>query len=814
MTDPLPIDEVLPQVVECVRVQGQVVLQAPPGAGKTTRVPLALLPVTEGRILMLEPRRLAARAAAERMAEQLGEAAGQTVGYRMRGAQKTSASTRIEVVTEGILTAMIQSDPELSDVGAVIFDEFHERSLNADLGLALCLEIKAALRPELALVVMSATLDAEGVAELMGDAPVVTSEGRAFPVVTHHAPRPVDRKRGLATSVAQQVEEALAQEPGSALVFLPGVGEIRAVERALSVPGDVDVQPLYAGLPFAAQRAAIAPAKPGRRKVVLATSIAETSLTIEGIRIVIDAGLSRMSQFDPGSGMAKLVTRPVSRAAADQRRGRAGRVEPGVCFRMWTEGEERALPAFTSPEIATTDLSPLALEMARWGAVELPLLTPPPTGAFAAAQDLLKMLGALDAQGRITAHGQKIAAIPAHPRLAHMLLQTPGSAPVAALVQGRDVLRGAGGSDLVLRVRGLADPKLFRREYAGAVDEAALSEALAEAKRLAKFGSSGALNVAEALARAYPDRVAARRPGAQPRYLMAGGKGAFLPSDDPLAGQPFLAIADLDGDATEAKIRRAAPLSESEVRALFTTEITETEVCRWSKRNRRVEARRQERLGALVLSDQLWRDAPDDAIAKAAAEGVRELGLAALGWSKAARRLQARVMFLQPQAEALPDFSDTGLFETLDDWLVPYLGKVRSAEDLRAFDPLPALQARLDWAAQQFLDQHAPAQFKAPTGRQVPVFYGADGPEIEIRLQELFGLTTHPTLGPARMPLRITLLSPAGRPLQTTSDLPGFWQSSYLDVRKDMRGRYPKHPWPEDPTTAQPTVRTKPRSGQ
>ncbi|MBB5514582.1 ATP-dependent helicase HrpB [Rubricella aquisinus] len=811
----LPIEEALPGLLAALAQAGQAVLQAPPGAGKTTRVPLALLEEGRitGRILMLEPRRIATRAAAERMADTLGEPVGARVGYRMRGEAKTSPETRIEVVTEGILTRMIQSSPDLEGIGCVVFDEFHERSIHADLGLALCLEIREALRPDLHLLVMSATLDAEPVAQLMGDAPLITSAGRAFPVTLHHAEQPPRRDwRGFAPDVAETIHRALAHNAGSALVFLPGAGEIRAVARALGpLPENTMLCPLYGGLPFKEQRRAIRPAPTGQRKVVLATSIAETSLTIEDVRIVIDAGLARRARYDPGSGMSRLVTERVTKAEATQRQGRAGRVAAGTCYRMWTKGEEGALAAFPPPEIAAADLAPLALDLALWGADTLPFLTPPPEGTLAEARGLLQRLGALDTSGQITAHGRAMAKLPTHPRLAHMLLAAPSrqTAQIAALLSGRDILRGADQADMGLRLKVLAG------QDRGAADPSALSDAQAEAARLARLipkGGDGAQSAGAILSLAYPDRIGLRRAGDAPRFLLSGGKGAALRNEDALAGQRMLVAADLDGDQTEARIRMALPVSESEIRALHADRLREVRICEWSRRHRRVEARERLMLDALVLEDRRWPNAPEDAIAMAAAEGVGHLGLSALGWSKAALRLRGRVMWLRQRgSEEMPDLSDAALAADLD-WLMPYLGRCRDADALYRLDPLPALEALLDWPARQMLDTLAPTHFTAPTGSRVAIDYdGEGGPALAIRLQEMFGLSAHPTIGPDHVPLRIDLLSPAGRPVQMTSDLPGFWASSYADVRRDMRGRYPRHPWPEDPLTADPTRRAKPR---
>ncbi len=796
----LPIDPVLPDLVAALRSHGRAVLQAPPGAGKTTRVPLAMLDagVTLGRIIMLEPRRLATRAAAERLAEGLGEAPGQTVGYRMRGDSKPG--TRIEVVTEGILTRMIQSDPDLTGIGAIIFDEFHERSLNADLGLALAWEIRAVLRPDLLILVMSATLDADPVAAMLDDAPVITSEGRSFPVTTHHLDRALPKGTRLEVATADLVAEAVARTTGGVLVFLPGEGEIRRTATALQgrLPADCQIRPLYGAMPFKDQRAAIAPVLSGR-KIVLSTSIAETSLTIEDIRVVVDAGRARRARFDPGSGMSRLVTERVSRAEATQRAGRAGRVAPGDAYCLWTKGEQGALPAFAPAEIEVADLANLALEMAVWGSDDLAFLTPPPPGALAEARALLQGLGALDRDMRITGHGRALAALPLHPRLGHML-QIAGAqaAPLAALLAGRDPLQGA-PADLGLRIAALKG----RYDGPGQSHHAALAQIKAEIPRLSKgLPKRPPMPLAQQLALAYPDRVGLRRKGDAPRYVLSGGKGAFLADDDPLAGQRLIIASDLDGDTREARIRQALPISEKDLRAVFGDQIAWIDLCAWSRRDAQVLTRKQERFGALVLDDRVWPDAPDEAVARAMLDGVRQLGLRP---SPAADRFRARVALV----DGLPAMDDATLMDTLEDWLLPLLHGVRNAADWKRFDILPALRAMLDWDQMQRLDKVAPAHFETPLGRRIPIDYEGEAPGITLRLQEMFGVTQHPTVG--RTPLRVTLLSPGQKPVQVTQDIVGFWATSYADVRRDMRGRYPRHPWPEDPTQADPTLRAKPR---
>lgn len=808
MAEALPIDDALPALRDALRRAGQAVLQAPPGAGKTTRVPLDLLAsgLVAGRIVMLEPRRLAARAAAERMAETLGEAVGKTVGYRIRGEAKVSPRTRIEVVTEGILTRMVQSDPELPGVGMVIFDEFHERSLNADLGLALALEIRAALRPDLMLLPMSATLDAAPVAALMGGAPVVTSEGRAFPVETRWLPRAPDGSLRFEAALAGLVRQAAEETVGGMLVFLPGEGEIRRVQALLEgrLPGAV-IRPLFGAMDFAAQRAALAPV--AGRKIVLATSIAETSLTLPDIRVVVDGGRARRSRFDPGSGMARLVTERVSRAEATQRRGRAGRVAEGICYRFWTKGEEGALPAFAPAEIETADLTGLALELALWGSDALPFLTPPNPAALAEARALLADLGALEPTG-ITAHGRALAALPLHPRLGHMLLTAgPAAAPLAALMAERDPVRDA-PPDLALRLMAVTDPKGFEARHPWPLHRATVERIREEARRLTRLAPKvdAGLSPGQMAALAYPDRIGLRRSGDAPRWLLSGGKGAAMAPGQPLSAARLIVVTDTDGDAREAVIRQAIPLTEAELRALYPDRFKWRDLVEWSRRDGRIRARRQEMFGALVLDDRAWPEAPPEALARAALDGLRQIGLP---WTDAARRLRARIALAR--GDCWPEVSDAALMASAEDWLLPHLEGVKTEADLRGFDLAPALASLLSWDQTREMDRLAPAHYETPLGRRIPIDYDGEAPSIALRLQEMFGVTVHPTVGASRLPLRVTLLSPAQRPVQVTMDLPRFWATSYADVRKDMRGQYPRHPWPEDPTQADPTLRAKPR---
>lgn len=798
----LPVLAAAPALIDALENQGVAVLHAPPGAGKTTGVPLALLQAGafEGRLLLLEPRRLAARNAAVRMAESLGESVGQTVGYRMRGEAKTSKATRIEVVTEGILTAMVQSNPELPGVGMVIFDEFHERSLAADLGLALCWEVRGALRDDLKLVVMSATLDTAPISAMLDDAPVVSSPGQSFDVAVIWRDRPADSSLRLEAQVAGLVRDAMAaHKEGSCLVFLPGAGEIQRVTGLLSngLPGNIDVLPLYGAMPFKDQQAAIQPAPKGRRNVVLATSIAETSLTLPDVRIVVDAGLARRARHDPARAMSRLVTERVTKAEATQRAGRAGRVAPGVCYRNWTRGEEGGLSAFAPPEIAVGDLTALALELAIWGdpmGEGLAFLDPPAAGPMARARDLLGMLGALE-DGKVTEHGRALSRLPLHPRIGHMVRTGgPGSGDLAALLEDRDPMRDA-GVDAGLRLTALRrGGQPWVKRMAG------------EARRLKRHEAGEAdQSPAQMAARAFPDRIGLRREGDAPRWLLSGGTGAVMRPSDALAGSRLIVAVDLDGDRREARVRLAFPLPEAELREVHGAQIAWKEVCSWDTRSRRVVARAQERFGALVLNERHWADAPAERISAALLEGVRDLGLDVLNWTPKARKLRARL------ALGGVDVSDARLMGGLEDWLLPYLGGKSSAEDLRRLDPREALKAWAGWDVMARLDREVPAQYTTPLGRRIEIDYSGGVPEVSLRLQEVFGETRHPVVGPDRVPLRMVLLSPRHKPIQVTQDLPGFWDGSYADVRKDMRGQYPKHPWPEDPRAADPTVRAKPR---
>ena len=824
MTEPpsasrLPIDDVLPDLLAALARRGMAVLEAPPGAGKTTRVPLALLHsgLVAGRILMLEPRRLAARAAAERMAETLGQAVGATVGYRMRGETRVSGATRIEVVTEGILTRMIHTDAALPGVGALIFDEFHERSLNADLGLALALDIRAALRPDLLLLPMSATLDAAPVAALMGDAPRISSPGRAFAVETRWLPRPLPRDARFEAAMADLILQAVAETEGGVLAFLPGEGEIRRTGAILDrrLPADCVIRPLFGALDGAGQRLALAPAAAGQRKIVLATAIAETSLTIPDVRVVIDGGRARRSRFDPSSGMSRLVTERVTRAEAQQRQGRAGRVAPGVCYRLWARAEDGALAAFPPPQIAAADLASLALDLAIWGSADLAFLTPPPAAAMAEAQALLVMLGALDDAGRITPHGRALADLPLHPRLGHMLITGGGpmAADLAALMAERDPLHGA-APDLGLRLLALRDPRGFAARHSHSIDHAAIDRIRAESRRISpSAGPDRDLSPGGLAALAYPDRIGLRRKGDVPRWLLSGGKGAAMDAGLPLSQTRMIVVTDLDGETREPRIRQAVALPEEEFDQILGAGCAWTRSCTWDSRAGRVAAREQRRFAALVLEDRPWPDAPPEARARAALQGLAETGLP---WAPAALRLRARIHLargdLAPaKGAAFPDTSDAALMASAADWLLPWLADVRTKADLAALDLAEPLRNLVGAEGMRQLDRLVPGHFETPLGRRIAIDYDSAFPSIEVRLQEMFGVARHPLIGPKSVPLRITLLSPGGKPVQVTSDLPRFWANSYQDVRRDMRGRYPRHPWPDDPTQAEPTARAKPR---
>jgi ATP-dependent helicase HrpB len=855
----LPVEECIAALRAALVEQGQAVLQAPPGAGKTTVVPLRLLdePWLAGRrIVMLEPRRLATRAAARRMAVLLGEEVGGTVGYRTRDERRTGPGTRIEVVTEGILTRRLQQDPALPGVGLVIFDEFHERNLHADLALAMTLDARPALRPDLRLLVMSATLDTTRIAALLGaasvPAPVIASEGRAWPVDIRFVPPPPAARRSgfkgrpgppprpgaqVVAAVTGAVFRALREESGDLLVFLPGAGDIRRVEAALREPGSglpegVDVRPLYGALPIADQDAALAPSPPERRRVVLATDIAETSLTVDGVRVVVDGGWRRTPRYDPRSGLTRLETVGITKASADQRAGRAGRTEPGVAYRLWSKLEHAARRPFPDPEIATADLAGLALELAVWGgraAVTsgdtpeppgLPFLDPPPARALEEGRRLLSFLGALDAEGRPTAAGREMADLPLHPRLARMVVGAAATGrggtacALAALLEDRDVLRGRPDeieTDIAVRLRLLVDREARHPQADGQAVAAARRRA-AELARRVGLPAPGAADTADpgpVLALAYPDRIGQARGGA--RFRLRGGGGAWLAAGEPLAGEAFLVVAELDAAGRssaaagkDSRIRLAAALDAEDVEAVAAATGATVELIAalsWDTSRDDLRARAQRRLDNLILGETDGPAEPGPATTAALVARTRATKLGILKWTEAARSLQVRAAFVRRvetggATAEWPDLSDSALLASLDAWLVPLLVNASGRADLEALDMAGMLKRRLGHRVAE-LDRLAPPTITFAGGRQVPVDYSGEAPAAEVRVQDAFGTTVHPTV--AGVPVVLSLLSPAGRPIQVTADLPGFWKGSWADVRKDMVGRYPKHSWPADP---------------
>ena len=815
---PLPIDAVLDVLEQTLASHNAAVLVAPPGAGKTTRVPLALLdaPWAKGKkIIVLEPRRIAARASAERMAKSLGERAGETVGYRVRFGSKISRATRIEVVTEGIFSRQILDDPEMSGVAAVLFDEFHERSLDADLGLALARDAQTGLREDLRILVMSATLDGARVAKLLGDAPVVASEGRAFPVETRYLGRKADAP--LERQMADAIATALRADPGSVLAFLPGAAEIRRTQNFLGErvhDASVEIVPLFGALDAAVQDRAIAPAPKGSRKVVLATSIAETSLTIEGVRIVVDSGLARVPRYEPDIGLTRLETVRASRAAVDQRRGRAGRTEPGVCYRLWDEPQTASLAAYTQPEILSADLSSLVLDLAQWGVSDpagLAFLDPPPAPALKEANNLLHELGALDDDGRITEEGKSLRALALPPRLARMIVDSHrlGAGEEAAEIAAVLTERGLGGDSADLDAR----LDQFRRDRSPrAVSARSLAQRWA-AQVAASNSSQGEQDVSSGvmLAFAFPDRVARNRGNGS--FVLANGRGAAVEQTSSLARAPYIAVAELTGTAAQGRILLAAPITQEEIELRFTDQIENTEEISFDRGALALRARRKRTLHAITLSEAPMALSPSAETAKVFADGLISAGLDKLPWSKSLKQWRDRVMFLRKaEGESWPDLSDNALAVTRENWLLPALFDKVSLKDFSAGDLSDALMTLLPWELRARLEREAPTHFEAPTGTMLAIDYEAEqGPTIAVRLQELFGLNTHPSIAKGAVPLVLELLSPAQRPVQVTRDLPGFWRGSYAAVRSDLRGRYPRHPWPEDPASALPTRRVKPR---
>jgi ATP-dependent helicase HrpB len=816
---PLPIDVVLDELAQTLGSQNAAVLVAPPGAGKTTRVPLALLdaPWLKGRkIIMLEPRRIAARASAERMAKTLGERAGETVGYRVRFGSKISRATRIEVVTEGIFARQILDDPELNGVAAVLFDEFHERSLDADLGLALARDAQTGLRDDLRILVMSATLDGARVAKLLGDAPVVASEGRAFPVETRYLGRKPDAP--LERQMADAIATALRADPGSVLAFLPGAAEIRRTQNFLSErvhDASIEIVPLFGALDATVQDRAIAPAPKGQRKVVLATSIAETSLTIEGVRIVVDSGMARVPRYEPDIGLTRLETVRASRAAVDQRRGRAGRTEPGVCYRLWDEPQTASLAAYTQPEILSADLSSMVLDLAQWGVSDpttLAFLDSPPAPALKEANSLLAELGALDGDGRITAEGQSLRALALPPRLARMIVDSHrlGAGEEAAEIAAILTERGLGGDSVDLDVR----LDQFRRDRS---QRASSARSLAQrwASQVASTEGAPAEDTAPPtgimLAFAFPDRVARNRGNGS--FVLANGRGAAVEQTSSLARAPYIAVGELTGTAAHGRILLAGSITQADIELRFVGQIENAEEISFDRSAMALRARRKKTLHAITLSESPMALSPSADTARVFAAGLIGAGFDKLPWSKSLQQWRDRVMFLRKaEGDSWPDLSDAALAAEAENWLVPALYDKISLKEFSAGDLSDALMGRLPWELRARLEREAPTHFEAPTGTMLAIDYEAEqGPTIAVRLQELFGLNTHPSIAKGAVPLVLELLSPAQRPVQVTRDLPGFWRGSYAAVRSDLRGRYPRHPWPEDPASASPTRRVKPR---
>lgn len=819
----LPIDAVRAEIAQALQSSKSAVLVAPPGAGKTTRVPLFLFEeawARDQKLILLEPRRVAARAASERLAAYFGESPGATVGLRMRGQSLISGSTRIEVVTEGVFTRMVLDDPLLEGVACVIFDEFHERSLDADLGLALVLDTQAGLREDLRILIMSATLDGARVAGLLDGAAVVESQGRAYPVITHYLGRKPDEP--VEHAAVRAVLRAWVEEPGSILVFLPGQGEIMRVEALLKASGglaNMDVCPLFSALGREEQARALGPAKPPVRKIVLATSIAETSLTIEGVRIVIDSGLARVPRYEPMLGLTRLETVRASRASADQRRGRAGRTQAGVCYRLWEEAGTGALPAYSTPEILAADLSGLMLGLASWGVsdpAQLRWLDPPPQPAVKEARALLIALGALGPEGRLTDEGKAMAELPLPPRLSSMLARASraGDGLAAAEIAALLTERGLGGTspDLAERLR------MFHVKHFPRSDEARrLASALAQKAGGPKLKAEPQPNQAgRLLAMAFPDRVAKAR-GAKGEFLLANGRAGVFDPHEPLANEPYLAVAELTGKAARPRIQLAAALSEADIEFLFADKIVKTDDVFFDPAQAVMKARRRRRFGALILSEQNLSVTPSPDNALALAKGIAGLGLDRLPFTKALNQWRERILFLRQslkpeEASFWPDFSDTALIKTIDSWLAPFIEARTSLAAITPDDVEAALKNLLPWELARRLDEEAPTHFKTPAGSEIALDYaGENAPSLAVKVQELYGLKTHPAIAQNRVPLTLELLSPAQRPIQVTRDLPGFWRGSWAGVKTEMRGRYPRHLWPDDPSVAEPTTRAKPR---
>ncbi|PWG02755.1 ATP-dependent helicase HrpB [Sphingosinicella humi] len=829
----LPINLVLPDLLAALRRGSNAVLVAPPGAGKTTAVAPALLdqPWCTGEILLLSPRRLAARAAAERMAELAGERPGETIGYATRLDSKRSAKTRILVLTEGIFRNRIQADPELAGVSAVLFDEVHERSLDSDFGLALALDAQAALRPDLRLLAMSATLDGARFAALMGDAPVIESEGRSHPIDLRYLGRSPEKR--IEDEMAGTIRRALGEAEGSLLAFLPGVAEIeRTAERLDRLPSNVELHRLHGSLDPRDQRAAIVAAPTGHRKVVLATSIAETSLTLDGVRIVVDSGLARRPRYDRGAGITRLVTERASQAAVTQRAGRAGRQGPGTVYRLWEEAATAALPRFDPPEILEADLSALLLDCALWGVSDprdLKWIDPPPTAAIDEARKRLRSLGALDEGGRPTPHGKAVAALPLPPRLAHMMLEADArgwgetAAEVAVLLSERG-LGGNNDTDLELRLRRWRGDRGKRAEAARGLAKRWLQITRSSRAKSKGAGTDsekhpstafGTNDVGPCVALAFPDRLSKRRSAEGTDWLSAGGRGFRLDPASPLAREQWLAVAEVGGAASGARILSAAPIDEADIEALFGDRIETGAQVRFDPATGGVQATHGRHLGAIRLSGGQDSRADPEAIAAALVEGVRQHGLDRLPWSEAARSLRRRAAFATAHDPALPDLSDVALLASLDEWLPLIVAGKRRLGEIDPAALTGVLDARLGWEGRKAVDRFAPHAFTTPAGSSHAIDYEAEGgPTVTVRVQALFGLAEHPAIANGKVPLVLSLTSPAGRPIQTTPDLPGFWKGSWSSVAKEMRGRYPKHPWPDDPAAADPTLRTKRASGR
>ncbi len=823
---PLPIAPLLPELLASLATHTRLVLEAPPGAGKTTQVPLALLraPWLRGRVLMLEPRRIAARAAATFMARTLGEAVGRTVGYRIRNESRVSEATRIEVVTEAILTRLLQDDPALDGIDAVLFDEFHERNLHSDLGLALALDAQATLREDLRIVVMSATLEGERLARFL-DAPRLTSAGRGFPVEITHPPARAGEEWPQQT--ARAIKLALTETDGDVLVFLPGKGEIERLRRQLDATCDANVriEALHGELGIDAQTALLAPPAPGTRRVVLATNVAESSITLPAVKAVVDLGLAREPRFDPVSGFSRLETVSISQASATQRAGRAGRVAPGRCYRLWPESQR--LEPGIRPELTQVELTPLALELAAWGDSRLRWLDPPPPGPFAEARDRLRLLGAIDAQGRVTAHGRALARMGLHPRLAHAILAAPRAwrslaCDIAAVVEARDPLRGDArwSDDLRDRLTALARFRHTRRAPADADHGvvAQIEQNAADLRRRAQVGADDAapdpLAPGEILALAFPERIGRQDPGNPRRYTLANGRGARLSDQSRVFGEPWLVVSELRLDARDSLIQRAAPVDEQHLREVMPERFVAETTIAFNPDTRAVEAAEISRFDQLLLRRRHVPTPRDARTTTMLLEGLRVIGLDALPWTEPLRQWRTRAQCLRdwcPDLD-LPALDDASLAARLDDWLAPYIEGCVRVSDIPASALGEALQAQLDFAQRKALDEHAPVAITVPSGNARRLDYEPGQPPVlAVKLQELFGLADGPRVAKGRIAVTLHLLSPAQRPIQVTQDLKGFWARTYPEVKKELKGRYPRHPWPDDPWTATPTARAKPR---